>query len=359
MGASAKLEPTPARSRAASLPGRRLLTRLVAGDLRGYAIVVVMFLVAGWINSAMFEASTLQALAARAVPIMLVATGEACVLLLGELDLSVGAITALAGVLVISLMNGGMPTGEAVAVAVAAGAAAGFVNGWCTAVLRVSSFIVTLGSSFAFYGVALAAAKGVQVPASEFGPTTWLAESFGSIFTPVTVIGIVVIAAVAIGVGSTPWGRQLYAIGGDPESAERWGLRVRRRVIEAFMLSGALAAAGGVLTALLLATGDPTVGSDVLLDAIAGAVIGGVGAKPGEGRIGSAACGALALIVLEFLLNQQNVGASTQQLVAGLVVVLVGLGRLEPALTRSLTNNLPRPLMEIWQRRTALTEGRR
>jgi len=252
-----------------------------------------------------------------------------------------------------------MPTGEAVAVAVAAGAAAGFINGWCTAVLKVSSFIVTLGSSFAFYGVALAAAKGVQVPAAEFGPTTWLAESFGSVFTPVTVIGIVVIAAVAIAVGSTPWGRQLYAIGGDPESAERWGLRVRRRVIEAFMLSGALAAAGGVLTALLLATGDPTVGSDVLLDAIAGAVIGGVGAKPGEGRIGSAACGALALIVLEFLLNEQNVGASTQQLVAGIVVVLVGLGRLEPALTRSLTNNLPRPLMEIWQRRTALTEGRR
>ncbi|WP_249019158.1 ABC transporter permease [Conexibacter sp. S30A1] len=311
-------------------------TGRAAINARGYLILVTLYLIAGLLSSSMFQAGTIRAIAANGVPLVLVATGEAAVLLIGELDLSVGAVTALSGVFVIVLLNHDVAPTVAIGLAVSAGLAAGIVNGLCVALLRVSSFIVTLGTSLVFYGIALVGANGVQVPVSRFGPTTWLGTSFAQIFTPTVVIGLVVVTVVAVAVGSSPWGRQLYAIGGDRESAERWGLPVKTRVISVFALAGAMAALGGVLSALALGTGDPTVGSQTLLTAIAGAVIGGVGAKPGEGRIGSAACGALALVVLTFLLNEENVGASAQQAVVGVVVVAVGLGRLDPAVSRHL-----------------------
>lgn len=314
---------------------RSVATRL-SGESRGYAILVIVYVVGVVIAPQIAGASTLRALTAQATPIVLAGTAEAVVLLIGELDLSVGATMALSGVVVISLLNRGFTPIAASAAAIAVGLVVGLVNGACVTGMRVSSFVVTLGSSFAVYGVALAASGGVIVAATRYGPTEWIASFTAQVITPPLPIALACIAVVAFAVRRTTWGRQLYAIGGHRESAARWGMRVSRRTIEVFALSGALAGVAGILLALALGTGDPNAGSQTLLDAIAGAVIGGVAITGGVGRIGAAACGALALVVLQFVLNERNVSSTVEQLLAGAVVLAVGLGPLQqsPAFQR-------------------------
>jgi ribose transport system permease protein len=278
---------------------------------------------------ALFSTESIRSLVTYSVPTALVAIGEACILIVAELDLSLGAILALSGVVFGRILDAGAPLTVAIIAALLVSVVCGLINGLCVTRLGVSSFIVTLGSSFSIYGLALAVSSGVIVTLTDFGPTEWLANYWFGFVTPELIIFLVIVAAVALIVGRSRWGRALYAAGGDREAAIRWGLPVRRTVLKAFVLSAALAGAAGIILAIGLATGDPTVGSDTLLSGIAGAVIGGVAVSGGRGRIGSAACGAVALMTLQIVLSDRNVAASPEEFVTGLVVVLVGLGRFD------------------------------
>lgn len=298
-------------------------------DFRGYLVLLLAYVIGGAVAPAMFSTESVRSLIAYSVPTALVAIGEACILIVAELDLSLGAILALSGVVFARTLDAGAPLVIAIIVAILVSALCGLINGLCVTRLGVSSFIVTLGSSFSIYGLALAVSSGVIVSLTDFGPTQWLANYWFGLVTPELLIFLVLVGAVALIVGRGRWGRALYAAGGDREAAIRWGLPVRRTVLTAFVLSAALAGAAGIILTIGLATGDPTVGSDTLLSAIAGAVIGGVAVSGGKGRIGSAACGAIALMTLQIVLSERNVAASPEEFVTGLVVVLVGLGRFD------------------------------
>jgi ribose transport system permease protein len=292
-------------------------------------VLLIAYVVGGAVAPAMFSTESIRSLVTYSVPTALVAIGEACILIVAELDLSLGAILALSGVVFARTLDAGAPLAIAIIVALLVSALCGLINGLCVTRLGVSSFIVTLGSSFSIYGLALAVSSGVIVSLTDFGPTEWLANYWFGFVTPELLIFLVLVGAVALIVGRARWGRALYAAGGDREAAIRWGLPVRRTVLKAFILSAALAGAAGIILTIGLATGDPTVGSDTLLSAIAGAVIGGVAVSGGKGRIGSAACGAVALMTLQIVLSERNVAASPEEFVTGLVVVLVGLGRFD------------------------------
>lgn len=295
--------------------------------VRGYWVLAVVFAVGAVIAPAMLDAGTIRALITNSGPLVLASIGEAAVLMVGELDLSIGSIMALSGVVVVSLMNNGISAEAAIVVAVLSGLIVGLVNGFCTAILGISSFIVTLGSSFAVYGVSLAMSNGVVLSATHVKVTIWLSSFFARVISPILVLVVIAVVAASFLIGLTTWGRRLYAVGGDRESATRWGFPVKRVLLQVFMLSGGVSALGGVVLALSLGTGNPNAGTSILLTTIAGVVIGGIALTGGEGRVGAACAGTVALVVLEFILNQRNVGSAGEQFVAGIVVVIVGLGK--------------------------------
>lgn len=323
-------QPNLDSSKSSQLDLKRAVSKLFKSkDARGYWILIVMFVVGAIVAPAMLDAGTIRALIANSGPLIFASVGEAAVLMVGELDLSIGAIMALSGVVVVTLMNNGISTEAAIIIAVLSGLIVGLVNGFCTAIFGISSFIVTLGSSFAVYGVSLAMSNGVVESATHVKVTIWLSSFIASVVSPILVLVVIVVVAASFLVGSTTWGRRLYAVGGDRESATRWGFPVRRVLLQVFMLSGAVSALGGVVLALSLGTGNPNAGTSILLTTIAGVVIGGIALSGGEGRVGAACAGTVALVVLEFVLNQRNVGSAGEQFVAGIVVVIVGLKKFD------------------------------
>ena len=262
----------------------------------------------------------------------IVACGEALVLIAGGFDLSVGAVVALASVLGAKIMAASaamFPTQPwiAVALGIAAGLggglATGLVNGICVAFLRISGFVVTLGTMSATLGVALILTNGIPVYGmprgfvTEFGRAQW----FG-LPTAVTIAVLVVGLAVFVQ-RRTLFGRYLFAIGGNPHAATVSGVSTRAYLIATYMVSGLLAAATGILLTAQVGSGQASFGGDrMMLQAIAAAVIGGVSLRGGIGRMEMVALGAAFLTILTNALNLLRVDSKLQLVCIGVIMIV-------------------------------------
>ncbi len=191
-----------------------------------------------------------------------------------------------------------------VGAALGTGALVGLVNGACVALLRVSGFIVTLGSMSVTLGIALIITNGIPVyglPQSfvtEFGRARWFA------LPSAAYIAFTIVLVLAFVQRRTVFGRYLYAIGGNSEAAVVPGIPSERYQIAAYVISGLLAGVTGLLLTALVGSGRASFGGDLMmLQSIAAAVIGGVSLHGGLGRIGMVAVSALFLSVLSNALN--------------------------------------------------------
>ena len=254
------------------------------------------------------------------------------VILGAGIDLSVGSVAAFGGMIVAILVtNMGVPTPLAISVSLAFGALIGLGQGMITALTKVPSFIITLGGLVAIRGLTYLLTDGKPV----FNVPDDLRYLGAGFVGPVPVVGIIFIVVTllaALFLGRTRIGRYIYASGGNPEAARLSGVPVASVIAFTFVVSGALAAFGGVLLTAWLDVGQPTASEGVELYAIAAVVLGGTSLFGGKGGVYGTFIAVILLTILRNILNLAGVSPYFQQILTG--VVLVGTVLLNWAIAR-------------------------
>ena len=254
----------------------------------------------------------------------IVAVGMTFVILSGGIDLSVGSIVALSGVVLGTALQGNVPLPVAVLLSLLAGLACGIGNGALVALGRLPPFIVTLGM--------MSIARGAALLVTEGRPVSGFAASFRALATgrvgvvPAPVIVMAIVYAIASFVlVRTTFGRYVYAIGGNEEAARLSGVAVRFHKTLIYGVCGVTSAVAAVVLTARLNSAQPIAGINYELDAIAATVIGGTSLMGGEGTLGGTLVGALIMGVLRNGLNLLGVSAFIQQIVIGAVIVVAVL----------------------------------
>lgn len=256
--------------------------------------------------------------------LVLLAVGQAIVIITRNVDLSVGSVLGLSayltGRLFIDLQ--GIPILAVFLIVIVFGGVLGFINGALVAYAKVPSLVITLGTLYAYRGVNVLWTGGDRVNASDM-PREFLALGTGQIlFIPIlTIIALAVLIVAGWIMKNTRPGREFYAIGSDPSAAELYGLRVTRRLLTAFVLSGALAGLAGVLYAARYGTVNSQAGSGWELDAVGAAVIGGVAIFGGSGTVWGAAIGAVLLLTINRALPILGIPDFWQRAVVGALII--------------------------------------
>jgi rhamnose transport system permease protein len=256
--------------------------------------------------------------------LVLVAVGQAIVLITRNVDLSVGSVMGLTAYLTGRLFIDipGIPIVVVVIAAVAFGALLGLINGALVAFAKVPAMVITLGTLYAYRGINVLWAGSDRVNASDM-PRDFLQLGTAQIvgIPLLAIVAVIVLAAAAWYLKNTRTGREYYAIGSDPAAAELYGLRVTRRVLTAFVLSGALAGLAGVFYAARYGTISSQAGAGWELEAVGAAVIGGVAITGGVGSVWGAAIGAMLLLTINRALPILGIPDFWQRAVVGALII--------------------------------------
>ena len=247
------------------------------------------------------------------------ACGMTLVVLTGGLDLSIGSVMALSGVVFVVQAGYGLWT--AGLIAVMAGLMIGILNGWLIAYLRLNSLIVTLGTLAAVQGFVLWISGGYPLP----GPGDEFEMPGGGFFcyVPLPIVYFAVVAfCCSLLLRLTQWGRNVYAIGGSRRAAEIAQVPIVAVEWSAYATSAALAAFAGMVLASRLNTGSPIIGQDAPLQAFVAVAIGGTSLSGGRGGVPQTVMGILLLGVLSNGLNVLNVAPALQWGLKGCLLLL-------------------------------------
>lgn len=253
--------------------------------------------------------------------IAIAAFGMTWVILLGEIDLSIGSIIAVAGMVGAQCFGYGMGFAPALVLTLLAGALMGFINGALTAKLLLPSFIVTVATMGIYRGLVSLPTNGAPAMITN---DTWTAIGGDNFLGLPIIIWIVVVLFVVnhVLLSKTTFGRRAYLTGGNREAALYSGIKVDRLKISIFMISGVMAAVSGVLLSSRLYSAQTNAGMSYELDAIAAAVLGGTSLAGGVGTMVGTLIGALIIGVMNNGMNMLSVPYFYQLIVKGLVILI-------------------------------------
>lgn len=287
------------------------------------SIVLLLFCLIASISSKYFlTLFNLQALMRDIAFIAMIAVGQSMLLLLGELDLSVGATASLCGILTgLMMTKGQVPYGAAAILGMVIGLTMGSLNGFIITRLRLNAMVATIGMQGVYNGITLVITKGKAV-ANIPDSIHFLGK--GSLFEiPIPFIFSLVIAAIAaIFVSKTRRGRYIYAIGNSKSAAEILGIKVNRIRILTFALVGLVSSISGILYVARLGNAQVNIGTTWPMNSIAASVIGGVLLTGGVGNPVGAYIGAAIIMVISNVIVLLGVNIYWQQAVSGFVVVV-------------------------------------
>ncbi|WP_347233229.1 ABC transporter permease [Cryobacterium sp. MDB2-33-2] len=252
--------------------------------------------------------------------VAVLAFGMTFVIVAGGIDLSVGAVAALAAMVSSWLfVAAGLPGWLTLIGGLVTGLLAGMVNGLANAYGKLPSFIATLAMLSVARGLTLVISDGRPIKTAP--EVSFLGGNLGPVPMPIVVLLLSAVVASFV-LNRTVIGRSMYAVGGNAEAARLSGLPVKRILVTVFALAGLFAALAGLLLAGRLDSAQPQAAAGYELDAIAAVVIGGASLSGGLGKISGTFVGALVLVVIRNGLNLLNVTSFWQQVVIGLVIAL-------------------------------------
>ena len=330
---AATADTRPAAQAAAGAPERRreLIQKFAA--LGGLVLLVIAFSISSPAFPTVDNGLTVSL---QVTSIGILGVGMTCVIITGGIDLSVGSILALAGVVAALAVQAGVPIVFGMLAGVLTGSVCGAANGLLVTRLRLPPFIATLGMMMVARGVALqiTGARAVSGLGQGFGVlgngSLFRIEHVGSDGFPDVVfpgipypvlIMVVLMVLVSLMLTRTVLGRHIYAVGSNTEAARLSGVAVARVTLFTYVLSGTLAGLTGCILMSRLVTGQPNEGVAYELDAIAGAVIGGTSLIGGIGTISGTAIGSFIIGILRNGLNMNGVSSFTQQIIIGVVIL--------------------------------------
>jgi rhamnose transport system permease protein len=288
-------------------------------------VALLLLVLVTYLNNPLFlSPQGVKDLLLNATIIMILATGQTLIIITRNIDLSVGSMLGLVafGTGTLFTMMPDIPIIAIFAIGMAFGALLGAFNGVLVTVAKVPALVITLGTLYVFRGLNNAWAGGKQYFAGD-RPEAFGALSVDTVlgFPIITLLAIVVVVAVAVYMSGTRPGRDLYAIGSDPDAATVFGIKVSKRVFLAFLANGALAGLAGVLYASRFNSVGATTGSGMELDVVAAAVVGGVAIFGGSGSVAGAALGALLLTTITSSLTALRVDKFWQQAIVGILIL--------------------------------------
>ncbi|WP_159591162.1 ABC transporter permease [Chelativorans xinjiangense] len=305
-------------------PAHRRLANLLI-EYNFIAIFVVVVVIAAALSDNFLTFVNIANLFQQAAVVGVVAIGMTFVILTGNIDLSVGSLTALCGMVVAVLMAAGWDPALAVVATALVGLLCGAAMGATSAYGQVPSFIVTLAGLVSFRGITYLLTDGV--------PVSGLPPSFAAIsssvipilpglgLTSMALIFICLCIAGGLVLRFTVFGEYVYATGGNPEAARLSGLPTRLMITAVFAISGVTAAIAGILLTSRLRIGQPTAAQGLELDAIAAVVLGGTSLFGGRGSLLGTFFAVMLLQVLRNVFNLLGLGSFYQMTVTGFIIV--------------------------------------
>ena len=326
-----------------SVVAKRRITGLDIQEilLRGRAFIalIVLIIVFSLLNSTFLTPANIVIMAKHVAINAILGIGMTFVILTGGIDLSVGSIVGLAAMIAGGLINEGLVlpmfgvivyfhVWAIILISLLVGALLGAINGLIITRFNVAPFIATLGMLYAARGLALLRSNGNTFPnlvgRPELGNTGFPLLGSGEFLSVNYSIWLMIIFALvaAFVAAKTPFGRQVYAIGGNERAAELSGVRVKRVKTIVYMISGFCAAMVGLIIASQLVAAHPATGTFFELNAIAAVVLGGTSLSGGRGSIGGTIIGAFVIGVLGDGLIGLGVSSFWQQVIKGAVIVL-------------------------------------
>ena len=306
------------------MTGNPLRSVLSGGTATAAALLVLIFAVVFVINPSFAEPSSMLAFLKKAAPLVILAAGQYFVIVSGEFDLSVGSLVGAQVVIAAKLLDGeDSRTVPVLLVMLVFGLLVGVVNGVVTTLLRVPSFITTLGMMLVLFGAIRLWTGGA--------PTGALTEAFrqpgrGGIdagevgLVPWALIVMLVVGVVAVALMRSPWGRTLLAVGDNSVAASFSGVRVALVRTSAFVLSSLLATVAAILIGGYAGV-TAQVGTGLEFVAITAVVLGGVALGGGKGYVTAAMGGALVLEALFTLFNQLGLPSTARPAVQGVIII--------------------------------------
>ncbi|MEA2026963.1 MAG: ABC transporter permease, partial [Chloroflexota bacterium] len=321
---------------------KRGVTRTEAAQflLRGRALIALILLVLffAWMEDAFVTGANIEILIKQAALNGILAVGMTFVILTGGIDLSVGSIVGFTGIIAGLLINEGLQVADWVifphtwmvlVISLAAGTFLGAVSGFIITRFNVAPFIATLGMLMVARGLAGLINGGKTFPnlvgKEELGNTGFRELGTGELFgvVPWAIVIVALFAVVAWFITTrTPFGRAVYAVGGNERSAELSGVRVDRTKLIVYMISGFCAATVGLIIASQLVAAHPATGQYFELYAIAAVVLGGTSLAGGRGTIIGTVIGALVIGTLNNGLTLMGISSFMKLIITGTVIVL-------------------------------------
>jgi rhamnose transport system permease protein len=287
-------------------------------------VIVVLSAFVWWQAPQFLSAANLSQVAILAAIIAIAAVGQAMVVITRNVDLSVDATIGLVAFSVADVLRThALSLPAAMGYGIALGLALGVVNGTIVSVFRVPAIVATLGTMSVYRGFTFLLAGGRQVSVSDLPPQYIVLARATVLGIPVyVVIAIVIVAIASVLLQQTRFGRQVYAVGSNPEAATILGIRSRLVVFVVFALCGLLAGLAGVLWGARFGTINATAANGVVLQIVAAVVVGGVNIFGGSGTVYGAALGALFLGLIANALTLLHLSQFWLQAIYGGVILL-------------------------------------
>jgi len=301
---------------------RKWVNRLLQNEQAGLLLALILLcVVLSFLSPVFFTALNIKNVLRDAALVAIAGIGMVMVILLGEIDLSVGSVQAVAGIVAVAVLNSFSSVFVALGATLFAGACIGLINGLLITRAHINSLIATLGMMAILRGGAMVSTQAVSIQGSVDSFVEIGTGHLGPIPIPV-LIAFLLLALFFYVLHYTTFGRYVYAVGGNPQAARLSGLPVDRIRIAVFVIAGILAALSAFILASRLNSGQPNAGLGFELQVIAAVILGGISLTGGVGTLAGAFIGILILTVLSNGLVLLNVSSFYHDIARGIVIIL-------------------------------------